>query len=157
MDFDFDPFFAEKNVVRELRIGLLLAFFSWKLWKKLPSGLFGGFLGGDANGASGLQVTKGGGDFAPIAELKGALAETAISDESHSVSDAAINFDKGNNALAIGDGIVNAEFLEAEHRQADSEDLAGTEVAVSNSGEFKIFGQRFHGYTVIDEFGTQKG
>ena len=80
LDFDFDPFGVEENFVGELRVGFLLAFFSREIGKQFAGGLLGGFLGGDADGAAGLQIAESGGDFAPVAEFQGALAEAAVGD-----------------------------------------------------------------------------
>src|SRR5712692_11007777 len=92
-----------------------------------------------ADGAAGLQVDEGGGDFAPVAEFQCALAEAAVGDERDGVSHAAIDFDIRNEALALGDGIVNAKFAQAEHGQAHAEDLPGAQMAVSHGGQVNVF------------------
>ncbi len=106
--------------------------------------LLGGFFGGDAHGAARLEVDESGGDFAPVAEFQGALAEAAVGDERDGIGDAAINFNVRNDALALGDGIVDAKFAHAKHGQAHAEDLAGAQMPVSDGRKLQIFGQGFH-------------
>jgi hypothetical protein len=144
VDFDFHPFLGEKNVVGELRVGLLLAFFFGEIGEEVFRGLLRGFFGGDADGAAGLEITESGGDLAPVAKFQGALAEAAVGDQSDSVGDAAVNLDEGDDAFALGDG-VEAEFADAEHGKAHAEDLPGADMAVGDGGEFEVFGEAFHG------------
>src|SRR5580692_9078549 len=101
-DFDFDPLLVEENVVGKLGVGFLLAVFFVEFGKEFAGGLLGRFFGGDANGASGLQIAEGGGDFAPVAEFEGAFAEAAIGDEGDCVGNAAVDFGEGDNAFAFG-------------------------------------------------------
>ena len=144
-DFNLDPLLLEENVVGKLGVGFLLAVFFVEFGEELAGGLFGRFFGGDADGASGLQIAESGGDFAPVSEFEGALAEAAIGNESDGVGDAAIDFGEGDDAFAFGDGIGDAEFAKAVEGQADAEDLSSAEMAVGDGGEFEIFGERFHG------------
>jgi len=106
--------------------------------------LLGGFPGGDADGAAGLEIDESGSDFAPVAEFQGALAETAVGDQRDSIGDAAVDFNVRNDAFAFGDGIFDAEFAQAEHGEAHAEDLAGAEVAVGDGGEIEVFGEGLH-------------
>src|SRR5882762_11291028 len=144
LDFDFHPLFAEKDFVGELRIGFLLAGVLAKFGKHFAGGLLGRFFGGNAHGPAGLQVHKGGGDFAPVSEFQRALAKSAVGDKRDGVSDAAVDLYVRDNALALGDGIVDAEFAQPEHRQAYAEDLSGAEVTVGHGGQLEIFSKRFH-------------
>jgi hypothetical protein len=144
-DFNFDPLLVEENIVGKLGVGFLLAMFFIEFGEEFAGGLLGRLFGGDANGASGLQIAEGGGDFAPVAEFQGALAEATVGDEGDGIGDAAVDFGKGDDAFAFGDGIVDAEFTEAVEGEANAENLAGTEMAVGDGGEFEIFGKRFHG------------
>jgi len=144
-NFNFDPLLVEEDVVGKLGVGFLLAVFFVELGEEFTGGLLGRFFGGDADGTSGLQIAEGGGDFAPVAEFQGALAETAIGDERDGVGDAAVDFGKGDDAFAFGDGIGDAEFAKAVEGETNTEDLAGTEMAVGDGGEFEIFGEGFHG------------
>ena len=106
--------------------------------------MLGGFFGGDANGAARLQIHKGGGNFAPVAELQRAFAEPAVGHDRDRIGNAAIDLNVGNEAFALGDGIVDAEFAQAEHRQAHAEHLAGTKMTMRPGREFQIFAERFH-------------
>ncbi len=66
------------------------------------------------------------------------------------VGHAAIDFDVSDQALALGDGVVDAEFAQSQHRQADSQDLSGTEVTVRLGCEIQILGECLHGAIVLD-------
>jgi len=46
-------------------------------------------------------VHEGGRGFAPVAEFEGALAEPASGNDGNSVGEAAVDFDKGDEVLAI--------------------------------------------------------
>src|SRR5260370_40914648 len=74
-DFDLDPWLVEAHFVGELRVGFLLAGVLAKFGKHFAGGLLGGFFGGDAHGASGLEVDERGGAFAAVAEVRGSVAE----------------------------------------------------------------------------------
>src|SRR5260370_30425261 len=89
-------------------------------------------------------MDEGAGACARVAEVQGALAEEAIRDESDSIGDAAVDFNVGDEALALSGGVVDAEFAQTEHREAHPEDLPGAKVAVGLRGEVKVFGERFH-------------
>ena len=139
LDFDFHPLFIEENFVGELCVGFLLAGVLAEFRKHFAGSLLGRFFRGDAHGTAGLQVDESGGDFAPIAEFQRALAKSAVGDKRDGVSDAAVDLYVRDNALALGDGIVDAEFAQPEHRQAHAENLSGAEVAVGHRGQLEIF------------------
>ncbi len=92
-----------------------------------------------------VEVNEGGGHFAEVAELEGALADAGGGDDADGVRGAAVDFYEDDEALAVrvegaagedaGAGVVDAEAGEREHGHADAEDLAGAEVAV---GEFGV-------------------
>ena len=93
----------------------------------------GTFAGGEANGAAGFQIDERRGDLAPVAKLEGALAEAASGDDADGVGHAAVDFDIGDEALAVfAVRVVEAEQFEAEHGHADAEDLSGADVSVGN-------------------------
>ena len=112
-NFNFDPLLVEEDVVGKLGVGFLLAVFFVELGEEFTGGLLGRFFGGDTHRAAGLQVDERRGDFAPVAEFQGALAETAVRDEGDGVGYAAIDFGEGDDAFAFGDGIGDAEFAKA--------------------------------------------
>src|SRR5215472_5927516 len=106
---------------------------------------FGGFFCGDANRLSALHVDKRCGHFSPVAEFKGALAEPASRDHAYGVGRAAVDFDEGDETLAVfAVRVVDAEFLQTQHREAHAQDLAGTEVTVGLFGVAKVFVEGFH-------------
>ena len=136
--------FVEENIVGELCVGFLLADSLDEFGKHFAGGLLGRFLGGHAHGAAGLKVHEGGGDLAPVAKFQGALAEAAVGDQRDGIGDATVDLHVSNQAFALGDGVVDAEFAEAEHGQAHAQDLAGAEVSVGGGGQFEVFSEGFH-------------
>ena len=123
---------------------MLLAFFFFECGEHFVGALFGIFAGDDADGAPAFEIDEGGGYFSPVEKFESALAEAAIGDESHGVRHAAVDFDVRDDALAVADGIFDAEFAEAEHGEADAEDLTGADVAVGDSGVFEVLVEGFH-------------
>ena len=90
-----------------------------------------------------MEIHEGGGHFSPVAELEGALAEAAAGDDGDGVGGAAIDFNEGDEALAIcAPGIVDSKAFKAEHGHTDAEDLAGAEVSVSDLGFVEKFVQK---------------
>ncbi len=141
LDFYLYPLFGEQNFVGKLRVGFLLAGLFGHFREHFASGLLAGFFGGDANGAAGLHVNKGGGHFAPITEFQGALAQAAVGDQRHRVGHAAVDLDVGDDAFAFGDRIVNAQFEQPQHGQPNAQNLPGAQVAVGHGGQVEIFGE----------------
>jgi hypothetical protein len=139
-DFDLHPFFVKQYFVGQLRVRFLLAAVFGHFREHFAGGLLAGFFGGDTDGAASLQVNEGGGHFSPVAEFQGALAEPAICDERDGVGDAPVDLDVRDDAFALGDGVVDAEFAQAQHRETYAQDLPGTEMAVGHRGEVEVFG-----------------
>ena len=123
---------------------MLLAFFFFESWEHFVGAFFGIFASDDADGASAFKIDERGRHFSPVEKFKSALAETAIGDESDGVCHAPIDFDVRDDALAFADGIFDAEFAEAEHGEANAEDLAGADVAVGDGGVFEVLVEGFH-------------
>jgi hypothetical protein len=97
----------------------------------LASQSLGALTGGDAHGASRVQIDERGGDFAPIAELEGTLSQTASGYDSDGVGHASIDLDVCDEALAVFPvWIVESEQLESEHGHAHAEYLPGAKVSV---------------------------
>lgn len=145
-----DPLLGEEVGVGEFSVGghLLLVFvFDFGVE---PAGEFlAGFAGGDADGSVGFEVDEGGGHFAPVADFKGALAESASGDDADGVGSAAVDFDEGDEALAVfAFGFGNAEAVAAEHGHAYAEDLAGAEVSVGGFGLAEELVEGFHGFSL---------
>src|SRR5438552_172043 len=75
------------------------------------------------------------------------LRELGIDDpiaERKRIGNAAIDLNVGNEAFALGDGIVDAAFAQSEHRQAHAEHLSRTKMTMRPGREFQIFAERFH-------------
>src|ERR1700690_645786 len=106
---------------------------------------FGRLFGGDANRFAGAyvlysQIDERRGHLSPVAKFQGALAETASGDHGDGVGGAAVDFDEGDQTLAIFSArIFDAELLKPQHGQANAEHLPGAEMAVSDFGFAKIF------------------
>ena len=143
--FHLHPLLVEQDFIGKLRVGFLLACFFVNLGEHFAGGLLGGFFRGDANGAARLQIHKRSGDFAPVAEFQRALAQPTMGHNRHGIGDAAVDLNVGDQPLAFGDGIVDSEFPQAEHRQAHAENLPGAGVAMRLCGKFEILGKTFHG------------
>jgi len=145
--FDFHPLISKEVGVRDFAVGqhLLLIFVS-DLRMHLASQCLRRFLRGDADRLAAVDVYKCRGDFSPIAEFQGALAQAAAGDDGDGVGGAAVDFDEGDEALPVFSArIVDSEFLQAEHRETDAQHLSGTKVAVSLFGVAEIFVERKHG------------
>src|SRR5260370_12704314 len=102
LDFDFHPLLVEKDFVGEFRVGFLLAGVLAEFRKHFVGSLLGRFSRGDTHGTAGLQVDESGGNFAPIAEFQRALAASAGGAARDGVRDAALDFDVGDDRLAVG-------------------------------------------------------
>jgi hypothetical protein len=91
------------------------------------------------------QINEGGCHLAPVAKFEGALSQTAASDNADGVGGATVDFDEGDETLAVAAArLLYAETLAAQHGHADAENLAGTEVAVSSFGHRQEFVKGFH-------------
>ena len=145
MDGDADPLLGEQLGVGQFAVGEhLLLVLILDLWVEFAGALLGGFDCSNADafidrGAvgqwieRGIEIDKCGGHLSPVAEFEGALAETATGNDGDGVGGAAIDLYEGNEALAVGGArIADVESLAAEHCEADAENLAGTEVAMSD-------------------------
>jgi hypothetical protein len=156
---DADPLGGEELVVGELAVGLHLLGVFFEVGVEFAGAGLGGFEGYDAKGfvvvlvgVVGVvefffEVDEGGGHLAEVAELEGAFADAAAGDHGDGVGGAAVDFDIGDEALAVkvegtvgenaGTGIVDAETRESEHGHADAEDLASAEMPVGEFGFVK--------------------
>jgi hypothetical protein len=146
VDGDGNPLFAAEVFVGEFAVGehlLLVLVFDVRV--EVAGALFGGLEGGDAKGfvdggvALGREgrreIDEGRGHLAPVAKFYGALAESAAGDDGDGVGGAAVNLDKGDEALAVDAlWVVDAEAFAAKHSHADAEDLASAQVAVGDFG-----------------------
>ena len=83
--------------------------------------------------------------FSPVAEFQGAFAQTAASDDGDGIGRAAVDFDKGEQTLAIFPvRVFNSKLVETEHRHANTEHLSGTQVSVSQFGVAQVFVEGLH-------------
>ena len=113
---------------------------------ELAGALLGAFARRHTHRAILAQVAEGGGGLSEIAELERALAEPAAGHHADGVGHAAIDFDEGDEAFAVGAGrVFEAEQSDAIERHAQAENLAGAEVAVRLGGEQFVFGERLQG------------
>jgi hypothetical protein len=153
---DAHPFGGEEFVVGEFAVGLHLLRVLFEIGVEVAGAGLGGFEGYYAEGfvvvlvgvigvaEFFVEVDERGGHLAEVAMLEGSLAETAAGDYRDCIRCAAVDFDEGDQALAIGAegavgemagaGVVDTETGEGEHGHADAEDLAGAEMAVGDFG-----------------------
>src|SRR5579864_1682028 len=136
----------EELVIGHFSIGqhlLLVLAFNFRV-HAFGQGL-GRFACGHAHGLACFHINKGSGNLAPVAKLESALAQAAAGHDHHGVRGATVDFNKGDDALAVlALGIFQTKFFQAEHGHADAENLSGTEMAVRCGGIIKIFLQRLH-------------
>src|ERR1700689_3605239 len=105
----------------------------------------GRLFGRDAHCLTAVDVHERGRDFAPVAELQRALAETTAGDHGDRVGGATVDLHKGDQTLAVlAAGILNAELRQAKHGQAHAQNLTGAEVSVRLLSVTQIFVERFH-------------
>ena len=137
-------------MVGEVAVGLHLLGVLFEVGVEFAGAVLGSLEGYDAEsfvavvGEGLVEVDEGGGHLAEVAELEGTLAHAAGGDDGDGVGGAAIDFDDGDEALAVGvEGavgemagarVVNVEPVKGEHGHADAEDLAGAEMAVGDFG-----------------------
>ena len=151
---DADPLCVEEVGIGEFAIGFHLLGVALEVGVESSGEVFGGFESDDAEGLvivaveRGIEVDEGGGHLAEVAELEGALADAAAGNDADCVGGAAVDFDEGDEALAVGvegavgqvagAGVLDTEGGEREHGHADTENLAGAKMAV---GEFGVVEQ----------------
>ena len=137
-------------LIGQLAVGAhLLLVLVLDLGMQAPGQGLGRFAGGNAKGAAGGDVDKGGGDLAPVAKFQRAFSQATAGHYRNGVRSTAVNLDKSDQALAVPSlRIVDAEVLQAEHGQAHAEYLSRTEVAVSDFSVVEVILERFHGNTL---------
>jgi len=144
-EIDFHPLCCEQVVIRHFAVGehlLLILVFDFGM--ELAGERFRGLFRCDADSFARVHIDERGGHLAPVAELQSTLAEAASGDDGDGVGGAAVDFDEGDEALAIfAMRIADVEFLQAEHRKAHAENLTSTDVAVCLFGVAEIFVEGF--------------
>lgn len=134
IDVDADAIESEKLSIVEFAIGehLLLAL-AFDFGMKLAREIARGFERDDACARVLREIDEGCGHFSPVAKFQSALAEAAPGHHANRIGGAAVDFDKGDEALAIcAERVFDAEGFESEEGHADAEDLAGAHVAVGS-------------------------
>lgn len=156
MDGNLDPLFGEEVGVWKLAVGEhLLLILIFDVWVELAGALLGrlecrdtnSFVGGGiaVHLERGVEVDEGGGHLSPVAELQGSLAQAAAGDDGDGVGGTAVDFDEGDEALAVGGaGLGDAETPATEHGEPHAEDLSGAEVAVGELGLMKEIVEGLH-------------
>src|SRR5216684_1475252 len=106
------------------------------------------FFGRDADGFAAAHIHESRRHLSPVAKLQRALAQAATSDHRDGVSSTPVNLNEGDESLAIlAVRIVDAEFLQAEHREPHAKNLPGTEVSVGLFGVVDVFVEGFHKFS----------
>ena len=146
MNSNGDPLFAEKIRIRQLSVRKhLLLILILDLRVKIAGPLLGRFKCSDAEGfvnrrltlrgKGRVQIDKGSSHLAPVAEFNGPLPQPAARHDANGVCGAAVNLDKGDQALAIRTfRVIDPKTLTAKHRHPDAQDLTGAEVPMGNFG-----------------------
>ena len=81
------------------------------------------------------EIDEGRGHLAPVAELERALAQPAAGHHADRVGGAAVDLDKGDQALAIAAArLLDAQASAAQHRHAHTQDLSRAKMAVGDFG-----------------------
>jgi hypothetical protein len=163
-----DPGFAEEVGVGELAIGRHLLCVLFEGGIEICSERFGCLKGDQAEAfvvvlfKPGVEVYKRRGHFAEVAEFESALAHPGCGNDADGVGGAAVDFYEDDEAFAVGveaavgegaeAGVLDSQPMQRQHGHADAEDLAGTEMAVSEFGfvEQGIEGSR-HGDSMLRE------
>src|SRR5262249_14300790 len=92
-----------------------------------------------------FDINEGRGHLAPVAKFQRPFAQAAAGDDHDGVGSAAIDFDKGDDALTIfALRIFEAELAEAEHGQAHAEYLARAKMAMGDCWFLKILVESLH-------------
>ena len=105
---DSDPGGGEEVFVGEFAVGLHLLRIFFERGVEFARAGLGGFEGYDAEGfvvvafEFFVEVDEGGGHLAEVAVFEGPLAEAAAGDDCDGVGGAAVDFDEGDEALAVG-------------------------------------------------------
>jgi CBS domain-containing protein len=155
-----NPLFAEEIGIWHFAVGqYLLRVLLLDMRVKLPGALFRRLKRGDADAPVdgsflwrvkwGGEVDKGGGHFAPVAELDCALAQPATGDDGDGVSGATVDLDEGDQAFAVNAfGVANFEALAPQHRHANAEDLTCAKMAMSDFGFVEEGVEGLHGMMI---------
>jgi hypothetical protein len=86
----------------------------------------------------GFEVHKGCCHFAPVAKFERPLTQPATGHNANGVGGATIDFDEGDEALAVAASrLLYAEAAAPEHCQTDAQNLSCAEVSVGNPGFFE--------------------
>src|SRR3979490_431219 len=91
----------------------------------------GRFFGSDADGFAAAHIHESRRHLSPVAKLQRALAQAATSDHRDRVSGTPVNLHEGDESLAFfAMRFIEAEFLQAEHREPHPKNLPGTKMSV---------------------------
>ena|SRR5579859_2833300 len=143
---NFDPLCCEQVVIGDFTVSEhLLLILVCDLGMELAGQRLRRFFRSDADGFTSGYVDERCGDFAPVAEFQCALAKAASGNDGDRVGSTAVDFHECNQALAVvALWIVDAKFLQAEHCEANAQDLAGADVSVGLFGVVEVLVEGFH-------------
>jgi hypothetical protein len=142
------PLLLEKVMVAHLTIcGHLLQVFVVYLRMKFARLRLRRFPGSNADRAMSFDIHKGRCHLAPVAKLERALAQPASGDDANGIGSATIDFDEGDQALAItSPWLLQAEAAAPEHCQTDTQNLPSAEMSVGNPGFLEKIIERGQGF-----------
>ncbi len=115
----------------------------------------GRFFGSDADSFAAADIHKSCRNLSPITKLQSTFAQAATSYDGDSVGGTAVDLNEGDETLAVlAVRVIDAEFLQAEHREPDAKDLPGTEVSVGLFSVVEIFVEGFHKAAISSQLNT---
>ena len=156
--FDFHPLLREKIIVGDFAVSQhLLLVFIFDFRMHLARQRLRRFFGSNTNRFADADIDERRGNFSPIAKLQCPLAQAASSDDRNCIGGATVDFHESDKAFAIfAARIVDAEFLQTQHRQPHAEDLPGAKMSMRLFRITKVFVEGFHKASgQLSDFGSQ--
>src|SRR5690242_4373933 len=96
-----------------------------------------------------FEIDKSGRNFSVIEVFQRPLTQAASRNQAHGVCCATVNFNKGQQAFAVPDRVLDPQFLEAQHSHSHAQDLPRAHMAVVAGCQAEIFLKRFHRVAVL--------
>ena len=95
----------------------------------------------------GFEIDKGCCHLAPVAKFECALAQPATGDDADGIGGAAVDFDEGDQSLAVPPArVLDAQAGTSQHCQANAQDLTRAEMSMGDFGFFEKIFESWHGF-----------
>jgi hypothetical protein len=138
---------GEQIVVRHHLVGLELLAIRTPALRKHGLGLEARVVSrDDPDGSFRLEIDEGGSHLAIVDVLQGSQAETTACHQAYGIRGTAVDLHKRQQPLGVSLRILNADRPQAQHGHAHTQDLTGTQVFVTLSGEGEVFLQGLHAF-----------